>query len=47
MFTGVKNKEKIVRAKTASATSTTGGSNAFTMYHIRKSFINAASVFKI
>ena len=47
MFTGVKNKEKIVRTKTASATSATGGSNAFTMYHIRKSSINAASVFKI
>ena len=31
MFTGFKNKEKLLKAKTDHPTSTTGGSNAFMM----------------
>ena len=36
MFIEVKNKEKLLWAKTDGATSATGDSNAFLMQHIRK-----------
>ena len=44
MFTAVKHKEKLLLAKTNSASSTTGDSNSFMMQHIRKGFINSAPV---
>ena len=44
MFIEVKNKEKLLWAKTDGATSATGDSNAFMMQDMQKSFINATSV---